>query len=74
MQRLARSGLGATGHGNVAIAWARALEALLPPAPASDYIGAIIEVLKYPTTALRKQYGSDSEPVSATELSPWEDP
>jgi hypothetical protein len=67
MQPLARSGLGATGNGNVAIAWARALEALLPPAPASDYAGALVEVLKYPTTALRKKSGSDSEPASATE-------
>jgi len=45
-------------------------------APASGYVGAIVEVLKYPTTALRKTYGSYgsygsyrsySEPASATE-------
>jgi hypothetical protein len=53
MQRLARSGLWGTGSGVVAIAWAKALEALLPTDPASGYACAIIEVLKYPTTTLR---------------------
>jgi hypothetical protein len=67
MQHLARSGLWVTGSSVVAIAWARAFEALLSPAPAGDYVGAIIEVLKYPTTALRYQYRRDSEPASATE-------
>jgi hypothetical protein len=67
MQHLARSGLGATGRGVMAIAWARVLEALLPPAPASGYAGAIVEVLKYPTTTLRNKHGSNSEPASATE-------
>jgi hypothetical protein len=67
MQRLAHSGLGATGSGVVAIAWARALEALLPTDPASGYVGAIIEVLKYPTTTLRREGGSYRGPASATE-------
>jgi hypothetical protein len=71
MQRLARSGLGVASSGIEAIAWARALEALLPPSPASSYVGAIVEVLKYPTTALAlrelSESASDRKQASATE-------
>jgi uncharacterized protein (DUF2267 family) len=74
MLGVARSGLGAAGSGDLSVYWARAFEALLSPSPANAYVAAIVEVLKYPTTAIknprweytrRRDPGGD-EPSSAT--------
>ena len=66
MTRLARSNLAAAGDGVNALAWPKLLEALL--SPAKGYVNALVEVLKYPTSALRDLDASDSEPTTATDV------
>jgi hypothetical protein len=65
LRRLAYSGLGAAHNSAEATAWADILAMLLPQ-PARDYIGALVEALKYPTAALREKDASEAEPMSAT--------
>jgi hypothetical protein len=61
MLSVAGAGLAAAGRGSVAIDWAKAYEALLPPSPANGYVGSIAEVLKYPTSAIKKRSPSEEE-------------
>jgi hypothetical protein len=42
------------------------LEARLSPSPANGYVGALIEVLKYPTAALPDRRARKGEPTDAT--------
>lgn len=68
MLGVVRSSLATARSYHTAIAWARAFEALLPPSPASVYLSAIIDVLKYPATAINKsRWSEDNGPSSATE-------
>jgi hypothetical protein len=64
---VARLGIGTARSATEALAWASAVEALLPPPPANNYVGEIIEILKYPTAALRNEHARDGQPASATE-------
>jgi hypothetical protein len=61
MLGVVRSGLAAVDSGDAASRWARAYEALLPPSSAIGYIGAIVEVLKYPTSSIKKRRPSEDE-------------
>jgi hypothetical protein len=67
MLRIARSGLGSTASAEKTIAWAGVLEGLLFAWSKDDYVEKIVELLKYPTAALRWQDVLDDKPSSATE-------
>jgi PDZ domain len=56
-----RSILGAVGSGDAAVRWAKVYESLLTPSPPEYYIGSIAEVLKYPTSYIKKRRPSDDE-------------
>jgi hypothetical protein len=60
---LARAGLAGARSSTEAIAWATALDAVLPHADSS--IGTLVDALKYPTAALRSTQPLGSNPVSA---------
>ena len=61
--RVARSGLAGARSGTEAVAWATALNAMLPAADSS--VGDLIEALKYPNSALQNRKVRGGDPVSA---------
>jgi hypothetical protein len=66
--KLAQSELAASSDADQAMLWAAAVEALLSPSSASEYTGGVIEILKYPASALREwHYTSNLLALSPTD-------
>ena len=63
--RLAQARLADAALAEAAVAWAGVLEAMLRPLTDGDYVAAVVELLKYPSAALRVP-PEDGGPASAT--------